>query len=413
MSKTLAGGRFLTGKIEIQPSKSAAHRAVICAALAKGRSEIENIALSDDIRATIGCAEALGLARVSVSGGRAVVDGGREEKPRKAVLDCGESGSTMRFFLPIAPLTAGKAEFTGRGRLMERPMEPLRSLLIEKGVRWENPCTLSGMYCGGTFPISGAVSSQFISGLMFALPLLRERCEIRLTTEPESRGYIEMTRQMQEKFGISSVWRENTISVSGRYVPQKVTVEADWSHAAFYAVAGAIGGRVTMTGLDENSAQGDKEILAILKRMGARVEAKDGGITVRGGYLRGTEIDGSQIPDIIPILAVAAAAADGTTRIYGAGRLRMKECDRLAAMAENLFTLGAGVEELQDGLVIHGGRKLTGGRIKTRGDHRIAMAMAVASALTKEEIVIDDGDCVKKSAPAFWEEYESLGGHAV
>ena len=412
MSRARLSGKLM-GEIAIQPSKSAAHRAVICASLAEGTSTIDNIAMSDDISATADCASALGLADMEFDekGKRAVITGRSIKGCDRAVLDCAESGSTMRFFLPLAPLFSRKAVFTGRGRLMERPTEPLKSLLISKGTSWrEEPRVLSGGYEGGVFEISGGISSQFITGLLFALPLLPKKSAILLTSPAESSGYIDMTVEMLRRFGIDAARGEKELTAFGRYAPADVTVEGDWSHAAFYAVAGALYGKTTLTGLDMHSVQGDRAVIDILARMGAKVNTVKDSVTVERGELMATDIDGSQIPDIVPVLAAAASVARGTTRIYNAGRLRIKECDRLAAMADDLAQVGADVSETEDGLIIRGRETLAGGDASSFSDHRIAMTMAVLAGMTRDGITIDDTECVKKSAPDFWREFGALGG---
>lgn len=415
MSRMRVSGR-LSGKVEAMPSKSMAHRAVLCAALSGGESRISHIALSRDIQATIACAKALGLADFSFAGDELRVIGRPRTVAEEALLPCGESGSTLRFFLPLSCLLAKKARFVCEGRLTERPLEPLKSLLMEKGVAWPGSHEVSGRPAAGTFEIAGNVSSQFISGLLFALPLLEKDSVIRLTTPLESAGYVELTRQMQAAFGVRSEWKsERELLVPGNqtYRPSDVRVEGDYSHAAFFAVAGQIGGEIAVSGLLPDSRQGDKAVLEILARMGGNIEIRGGTVFSRPSPLSGTVIDAAQIPDLVPILAVAGAAAKGETRIVHAQRLRIKESDRLAATAAELAKMGAEIEETPDGLVIRGGRPLHGAEIDSHNDHRIAMAAAVAAGLAAGETVIGGAECVAKSAPQFWEEFRSLGGNAV
>ncbi|MFZ5974241.1 MAG: 3-phosphoshikimate 1-carboxyvinyltransferase, partial [Bacillota bacterium] len=276
--------------------------------------------------------------------------------------------------------------------------------------------TVSGRLSPGTYEMPGNVSSQFLTGLLFALPVLNGDSRIRLSSPLESGGYVEMTRAMQARFGVHSAFSDAfTLHIPGnqRYTPCAVRVEGDYSHAAFFLVAGAIGGNITLAGLSADTTQGDRAIIDILRRMGADVREDENGVHVCGQSLRGTEIDASQIPDLVPVLSVAACAAKGETRIYNAARLRFKECDRLSAVAQELSALGADISESADALHIRGTGALKGGSCKSHGDHRMAMSLAVASSICTEEVVLDGWECVSKSAAAFWEEFRQLGGCAV
>lgn len=411
----VSGG--LAGRVMAQPSKSMAHRALICAALAGGESRIENVSRSADMEATMRCIRALGMADMAFEGNAVCIRPGQREPGGRALLDCGESGSTLRFFMPIAPLFCAAAEFTGAGRLMERPQEPMRSLLSQKGASW-NGMTVSGQYAPGTFALAGDVSSQFISGLLFALPLLDGDSEIVLTTPLESAAYVDMTLAALGAFGVKAGFAgERVLRVPGgqKYQPRQFTVEGDYSHAAFFAVAGATGrGPVSIAGLAADSLQGDRAIFSILEEMGAKVEWSGGEVTVYPSALHGVDMDVRQTPDLVPALAVAACAAQGETRISGAARLRIKESDRLAAMRLELSALGADICETEDGLRISGGKPLRGGRVNAHGDHRIAMAMAIAAVQAQgAAIEIGGASSVAKSAPQFWEEFRVLGGCAL
>ncbi len=415
MSKVFVSGA-LQGQLQAMPSKSQAHRAVICAALCEGVSVISHIELSKDIAATLACVQELGLANYHVEGDAVTVFGKPKPVREFAELPCGESGSTLRFMIPLTSFFAEQAHFLCEGRLPERPLEPLKSLLAEKGVTWLDSHSISGRPRPGIYEIAGNVSSQFISGLLFLLPLLAEDSEIRLTTPLESAGYVEMTRDMLKEFGIGTEWRdESTLLVPGRqkYLPRDVAVEGDWSHAAVFAVAGVLGEGVSVSGLDADSLQGDKKIIDFLREMGAHIKEKDGEFAFLKSGLHGITMDVSQTPDLVPILAVAAAAADGRSEIMNAARLRLKESDRLAAIAGELAKMGAAVRQTEDGLIIDGGRPLAGANLDSHNDHRIAMAMAVAAGLAGETTVIERPGCVEKSAPRFWQEFRSLGGQAV
>ena len=412
--------RKLQGSLAVQPSKSAAHRALCCAALAKGISNISNIVLSDDIRATCEGVQALELATVQVTRSRMQVSGGHMPSKGRRSVDCNESGSTLRFLVPMALIRGGKsARFFGRGRLMQRPMDIYYELFRQNGIAWTSDgenTTVSGSLKPGIYEMPGNVSSQFLTGLLFALPVLDTDSCIRLASPLESCGYVEMTRAMQALFGVHSAFTDAfSLHIPGdqRYKPCDVRIEGDYSHAAFFLVAGAIGGNVTLTGLSADTAQGDRAIIDILRRMGADIQEDGDGVRVCGQGLRGTEIDASQIPDLVPVLSVAACAAQGETRIYNAARLRYKECDRLSAVAEELGALGADIRESADALHIRGTGALKGGVCMSHNDHRMAMSLAVASAICTGEVVLDGWECVRKSAAAFWEEFKQLGGCAV
>ena len=408
MDKTVSPAS-LSGQIDIIPSKSASHRAVMMAALCREKTLITPLQRSKDIEATLRCAKALGLGRQ-----RTPVSGVRK-------LDCGESGSTLRFFIPLALDGRGPVAFTGHGRLMQRPLDVYEQLFAPRGVAWQltgDTLSVNGRLTPGEYALRGDVSSQFITGLLFALPFLPGESSIRITTNLESRSYVELTRRIQRAFGVNSRWtNDHTLIVPGyqRPVsPGQFSIEGDWSHAAFYLVAGVLGatGPLTLRGLDLESTQGDRAIVDILRHMGAIIGQDSRGITVCSSRLRPAVVDVSQVPDLVPVLAVAMAAAEGESRITGAARLRIKESDRLSAIANALTACGADVTELPDGLIIRGGKPLHAARVDGCNDHRIVMAMAVASAIADGDITITDSEAVSKSAPAFWEEFASLGGKA-
>lgn len=334
-----------------------------------------------------------------------------------AALDCGESGSTLRFLIPVVAALGVKGTFTGHGRLPERPIHQLLDQLKNHGCQWDRtklPLTLQGPIAGGTYTLPGNVSSQFVSGLLFALPLLKEDCILVLTSKLESKGYVNMTQSTLKKFGIVIEEWANGYGIKGRQTyrsPQSLQVEGDWSNAAFWVCAGALpGSAVSCTGLIKESLQGDKEIINVLKGFGAEVSFLNNTAQAVGKPLQARSIDAAEIPDLIPILSVVAAAAKGTTEIYNAGRLRIKESDRLAAMAENLTHIGADVTEKQDGLIIRGGKPLQGGVVKGFGDHRIIMSMAIAATLCQGDLTIEGFEAVNKSYPQFFEHFKMLGG---
>lgn len=428
MEKIVSPG-FLSGTLRMLPSKSASHRAVMMAAMAQGKTLLEPLQLSQDISATLSCAEALGLTRGAAIAPtdtegfvRAEIHGGGMAENRMLrVLDCGESGSTLRFFIPLALDGRGAVRFEGRGRLMQRPLSVYEDMFKARGILWRHEgdsLTVDGLLESGRYSMPGDVSSQFITGMLLALPRLEGDSVLEITTPLESRAYVELTRRIQAHYHVVSEWDEKgqSLLIPGgqRAVsPGTMHIGGDWSHAAFYLVAGAIGrGEIRLTGLDPNSAQGDRALVGILRDMGADIRWEGDELVARASKLHGLHADCSQIPDVVPALAVAMAAAEGESRISGAARLRIKESDRLSAMCAALSAAGACIRETEDGLLIRGGKRLCAAKIDGCNDHRIVMAMAVASAIADGELTLTDAEATAKSAPAFWNEFASLGGQA-
>ena len=400
----------LSGAVTPPPSKSQAHRLLIAAALINsGVSVIHGLADSQDIQATRRCLSALGARiddvdedTVQVCGlGSAIVEAGPAP-----ILDCGESGSTLRFLIPLALLVNGSACFIGHGRLMERPQGPYEKLFREKGIAWsfkDGALSVDGgkgyddyALSPGEYRLPGNVSSQFFTGLLFVLPLLDGDSTLVPTTPLESRDYLEMTRSVLELAGIESRWEGDVLHIPGRqrYAPFEATVEADWSQAAFWYAAIALGSKLELEGLNAFSVQGDMAVVPHFLRL-----TQPGDLT----------IDLSDIPDLLPPLAVMAAVRSGTTRFVNAARLRMKESDRLSTVCAMLTALGGHCEEGPDSLTVTGGT-LTGGTVDSAGDHRIAMAAAIAATGCAGPVTVLGAECVKKSYPDFWEVYQSLGG---
>jgi len=410
--------RKLNGVVRAIPSKSQAHRALICAALADKPTSVECEGGSDDIAATADCLSALG-AKIKRESGVYDVHPLKRGTDDIATLDCGESGSTFRFMLPIVGALGRKASFILKGRLPERPLSPLYEELVRHGAELPPqgavPFCASGRLAPGRYSLDAGVSSQFISGLLFALPLLDGDSELQLTGQAESFPYIELTLAMLEIFGIQTEFKDNVFFIRGGQTyrsPGKAHVEGDWSNAAFWLSAGAIGeGNVTCTDLNFKSRQGDRAILDILAKFGARIDIieSDSRVTVSGGKLRGIEIDARDIPDLVPILAVVGSRAEGKTVIRNAARLRTKESDRLASVNTVLRALGADADETDDGLVIHGGKAFKGGQVSSCGDHRIAMSAAIAAAVSEGPVVIQGAQAVNKSYPGFFDDLRSLG----
>lgn len=419
MKKIIITPNKLKGNVRIPPSKSMAHRAIICASLSKGESIISNIDFSEDIIATMEGMKALG-ANIKVENDKLIINGENIFKDsKKKIIDCNESGSTLRFLVPISLIENNKVNFIGRGNLGNRPLKTYYEIFDEQQINYSYgedklDLNIEGILTGGEFKVKGNISSQFISGLLFTLPLLKEDSKIIITTELESKGYIDLTLDMIANFGITiknNNYKEFLIKGNQSYEPMNYKVEGDYSQAAFYFSAGALGSIINCLDLELTSYQGDKECIEILERMGAILhEGKMKSLSIKHGELKGTVIDASQCPDIIPVLTVVAALSNGETRIINGERLRIKECDRLNAICTELNKLGADIKELKDGLVINGVDELTGGKVYSHKDHRIAMSLAIASTRCNSEVIIVEPECVKKSYPGFWEDFKSLGG---
>ena len=404
------------GTLPSFPSKSEAHRYLICAALADAPTHIVCAASNDDIDATISCLCALGASISRTADGFDVTP--IQKIPDVAALDCGESGSTLRFLLPGICALGTKAQLYLHGRLPARPLSPLDTLLSEHGAtispQGSNPLEVSGKLWGNDFSIAANVSSQFISGLLLALPLLDfdTPATIRLIGQIESRPYLDMTLSALATFGIRVAEQDGVLTIPAHAhftSPGTLVVGGDWSGAAPWLCMGAIGKHpLTVTGLDTASGQGDKAILSVLSEMGAQIEVRENAITVTPATLHGIDLHAANIPDLVPVIAATAALANGTTRISGAGRLRIKESDRLATTTAVLTALGADVRETDDGLVIVGKPALLGGFVDAYGDHRIAMTAAVASLGCQAPVTIEGAQAVAKSYPTFWEQLALL-----
>ncbi len=405
------------GTITAPPSKSDVHRAIICAALSKGKSTISPVALSNDIKATISCIKALG-AYAEIENDVLTIDGTDMLKNKTALLDCGESGSTLRFFVPVAAVGAVNATFVGSGRLPQRPIGIYTDALPKKGVSCKTegglPLEISGQLQSGRYEVPGNVSSQFITGLLLALPLLDGDSDIVLTSPIESVGYINMTIYTMSKFKVEIETTNYGWHIKGNqsYAPTEYTTDGDWSQAAFFMVSGALGDSVTVNGVNRDSAQGDKKIAEILAQFGAEVTQTDTSVTVKHSKMHAVTIDASQIPDLVPVLAVCASFAEGTTKIINAERLRIKECDRLTATADLINNIGGNVKELEGGLEITGVEKLTGGTVDGCNDHRIVMSAGVCAARLEGIIESTDAMSINKSYPDFYIDYNSIGGKA-
>lgn len=427
---------ILKGTVTVPPSKSEAHRAIICAALSGGRCVIKNAVLSQDIKATLRGISAFGCTYDYSEETRTLIidtvklntENNTANSDNITEIDCGESGSTIRFLVPVAlvPKICGTeassykvVSFIGHGRLPERPMQPYFDIFDKQGISYKkdgNRLNINGCLKSGTYEVPGNVSSQFITGLLFALPLLDGDSIINITNGAESKGYIDMTLNMLNTFGIHIENRNYTqyiIKGGQKYTPKDITLEGDFSQAAFFLIAGAIGGDVTCLGLNPNSLQGDKAILDIIKKTGAEIEydPQSGGYrAVHTAVMHGIEVDASEIPDLVPILSVLFAFCKGKSKIINAGRLRIKESDRLASTQSELSRLGANIIEGYDSLTINGVHTLTCNTVSSRNDHRIAMALAIALCRAEGDaaVISDALSAVKKSYPDFFDVYKSL-----
>lgn len=406
------------GALGAIPSKSAAHRILICAALSRGETFLRCASSSEDIDATARCLNALGAQVRRVSGGFTVVPIGGVR--RGAALDCGESGSTLRFLLPVAAALGADASFLRRGRLAERPLSPLYEELIRHGASLPpdartEPLPLSGRCAAGSYMLAANVSSQFVSGLLLAMPRMGGASELTLTGRIESADYIRITERVMETFGVraevSPDGRRYRVDADGYASPGEVEAEGDWSCAAVWLAAGALGGApVTVCGLRTDSPQGDRRICEVLRAFGARIEiSPDGALTAYPSSLHGTALDCVQIPDLVPAIAAVAAGAAGETVLSGTARLRLKESDRAAAIGDVLGALGASVDVLPDRIVIRGGRSLTGGTVSSHHDHRIVMCAFLASLLADGAVTVTGAESIAKSYPGFTDDLSRLG----
>ncbi len=401
----------LCGRVNIPPSKSAAHRALICAALSEGTSRVEPYCTSKDIKATVSCLKALGMKIDEDQKGYTV---GRGETAKGSMLDFCESGSTARFIMPVAAALGADCTMIGQGRLPLRPMADLTELLRQHAVKVSGdnlPITTCGKMTAGDFPIAGNISSQYISGLMLAAPLMTDDTHIIPTTNVESVGYIDMTIDAMKRQGVTVEETTDGWKIDGRqeYKPANISIEGDWSQAAFFMSAAAIGGDIKISGLDFTSHQGDMAALDVFAAFGADISIEDNVLHIKKGTLRGIEVNAANIPDMVPAIAATAAFAEGKTVIHSAERLRLKESDRIKTTIAALGVMGIKTEERPDGMIIYGG-KPHGGTVDGANDHRIVMAFSVAAAYASGESLIEGAQAIEKSYPEFFKDFNTLGG---
>ena len=417
MLVTISPPARIGGTVSAPPSKSMAHRAVLCSALAKGTSHIENLEFSKDISATLAAAGQL-CARVESGPADVLVEGLGHFRPVFGPVDCCESGSTLRFLIPLASLTGQSITFMGRGRLMERPQSVYETLYREQNLHFEQAngqLTVAGSLRSGEYTLAGNVSSQFISGLLFALPLLAGDSTLHLIPPVESRSYIEMTRAAQAAFGVTSHWLDDTtLCIPGgqQYHPRDYIVEGDYSQAAFLAVLGAVKGGITLTGLAAETLQGDAAILDILRRCGAKFTRTEAGLVFEQAPLHGVDIDLADCPDLGPVLMVLGLLCEGTTVIRNAERLRIKESDRIAAMEAELQACG-GVLSSEGGTITVQGCKprlhAPEAPLSGHNDHRVVMSLTVLALAADIPLAINEAEAVQKSWPHFFDALKPLG----
>lgn len=408
--------KSLTGKVKVPPSKSLSHRAIIAGSLSQGISRIDNIIYSQDIIATLNIMEQFG-ANIKRGKDYVVIDGIKEFKVPNSALECNESGSTLRFMIPIGLMVGGKCEFSGKGKLVNRPIDSYIEILEKQGISYEYkgelPLVTNGNLKSGEFKLPGNVSSQFITGLLFVLPLLEGNSKIIIEGDLESKAYVDLTLDVLKTFGIEVLNINHTeyiIRGSQKYISRDYYVEGDYSQVAFWVVAGTIGKEIIIEGVSEFSLQGDRKVVDIVREMGGNLEFEGDNLKVSPSKTRGIEIDGSQCPDIIPVLSVLGAFSEGKTIVTNGARLRIKESDRIKSTVDIINKLGGTAAESEDGLVVEGVESLKGGAVDSWNDHRIAMSAAIAAIRCQDIVKITGSSSVNKSYPAFFEDYIQLGG---
>ena len=405
------------GAVTAPPSKSYTHRAFLLGLLAEGTTRVRDPLASEDPRATLEAVEALGARVRREEDGSVVIESdGRVRAPAK-VLDCLNSGTTLRLLSAIATLSPGEVTLTGDASLRKRPMGPLLQALAQLGVHARStegkaPVTVRGPMRGGRATLPGDVSSQFVSALLLAGARTERGVDVEIDGVLKSRPYVDITREMMEDFGARAEGRGEGFHVPGgqSYKARDYRVPGDFSTAAFPLVAGALAGEVTVENLPARTAQGDKAILDVLERFGAKVVRRERSATVSPGPLRGVHVDLSDTPDAFPILCTLAAYAEGETVLSGAAHLRFKESDRIKAMVTNLQKLGVDAREREDGAVIRGGRPVQGAEgLVTEGDHRVLMALAICALRAQAPLTLDDHDAHRVSYPHFIEDFQAMG----
>ncbi|MCR5647633.1 MAG: 3-phosphoshikimate 1-carboxyvinyltransferase [Acholeplasmatales bacterium] len=406
----------LHGEVIIPPSKSLSHRAIIAASLASGKSKISNVLYSNDIKATINAMRACG-AKIEEFEDYLIIEGSNVIR-KENIIDANESGSTIRFMIPIALVANEEVTFIGHNHLVKRPLDTFLEIFDKQGIKYERgedylPLKVKGGLKSGEFTVRGDISSQFITGLLYALPLLDGDSIIHISTELESKGYIDLTIDILKMFGIeieNRNYQDFYIKGNQKYKPCDYIIEGDYSQSAFFLVANALGADIKLKAMEEKSHQGDKKIIDDMKAFGFDSKFSNGELILSGNESKGAIIDFSQSPDLGPALTVLASLSKGRSEFINASRLRIKECDRITCMKEEINKLGGNVTELQDGMIIDGVDMLHGGVVDSHNDHRVAMSLAMATLKMDGELKILNASSVSKSFPHFWKVFESLGG---
>jgi len=417
--RVMIRGGGVNGVVQAPPSKSYTQRAIVCALLADGKTEIINPSKSEDGLSALGAARQLG-AKVVEQENSWTLSGGQIETPED-VINCGGSATALRLFTAVSALAPGATVLTGNDSLRRRPMAELLSAMNSIGAACYSTrrnglppiVVLGGGIDGGEVGMRGDISSQFISALLFACTKARKTTTLRLTSPLESRHYVEMTVEVLDRFGaeVRANFEDGSFRIPGGQAlrPCRYVVEGDYSSASFMIAAGLLGGMVDVRALPPSSRQGDRAVVDLFMKMGGNLLLSPYGVLATKSRLRGIELDACHIPDLVPILAVVASQATGRTTISGVGRLRLKESDRIKTTVGMLGEMGAGIRTLEDAIIVEGGAALTGKTINPSNDHRIAMACAVAALVARGETVIEDAECVSKSYPSFFEDLKRLG----
>ena len=405
----------LNGTVKAPPSKSLAHRALIASALSNGKSIISNVDFSKDIIATISALETIG-AKFDIKGTKITVTGVKKIKPPHKEVYCDESGSTLRFLIPIFSLSQKKVIFSGERSLIKRPQKIYEKIFHDDSNTFkvnETSIEIEGSIKARKYYLDGNVSSQFFSGLMFSLPLLKKDSYIYLNTKLESKSYIDLTIEVLEKFGIKILEIENGYYIEGNqsYKSTDYEIPGDFSQAAFFLVAGLINDRIIVEDLDNDSIQGDRRIIDVIKQVKGHIVHMENGFITNKSNTYGTVVDISDCPDLGPIIALLLSLSFGYSRIVNASRLRIKESDRIESTVNSLKMLGADIESKGDEIIIHGRKSLGGGvTLDSYNDHRIAMMISIASSVCEKAVTLSNPSAINKSYPNFYKDYKSIGG---
>lgn len=408
----------LNGEVKAPPSKSLSHRSLICASLSRGKSVIKNIAFSDDITATMKALETLGV-KFQINNGTVTVNGIKKIKNLSRVVHCNESGSTLRFLIPLFSLSDKKVTFTGTESLLSRPQTIYKKIFKHDGNIFDiskEKIVVKGSIKAREYTIKGNISSQFFSGLMFALPMLEEDSTIYIDGNLESKSYIDLTIAVLEEFGIRILELESGYFIEGNqtYTATNYTVEGDYSQAAFHLVGGSLSGFVKVNDLTHDSKQGDKVIIEFLKQMKSKVIFMETGYIIKLSKTKGTIIDLADCPDLGPIITLLACLSSGKSTIINISRLRIKESDRVKSTVSTLSKLGANIKSTKDKIIVIGKSSLKGGvSVDSFNDHRIAMMLSIAALRCENEIILTNANAITKSYPSFFKDYKLLGGNYI